>query len=424
MVETSSVARPPFLKITPEFGRQASGGNSKYLPFIPHQYKNLFAYLNRIFIFDSSAEVTACGQIENIHVMYLAPIKGGRAMMRIVQLIACLSVLILLVSCGPNWEARGDRAYRTAQGSAGNIKRLKEKEAYMMYKSAVDEKGKRASRQLRERFVEMCTKRATLMLTEGSYDLDAIPIFVADLDKAYTPDLPGQLLDGYAELLKLMADSVVARDKILDAFAKMDKAISVAANKDKYIQAKKDLATRFVTENFEEAKQEYTGGKASKDPEELVRAEYHIQLVLYMDSTNAEAQKLLSDIYRETVGTYSAYLRVVEFIPDTALFRKIWRWHILLAIPQQNIKGGSASLTVKMYNYANNPQRLFAKSFYLEDVSGNKYFASEGSKIEPEILDQERETELKLSFSGIKGEIKKLCYDVNNGEYRSEKMFF
>jgi hypothetical protein len=349
-------------------------------------------------------------------------------MKRFVQLILSLSVLMLAISCGPNWEARGDAAYNTSRGLSGDVKLLKEKEAYINYKNAIDQKGSRASKKLRERFVEMCLKRATRILVEGSYNYDAVHLLITDLDKTVSTDISPALQDGYADLLTLQADSVVIRDRILDALQKMDKAIAVAVTKDKYVQAKKALLGKFIGDNFTEAKTEYADAikdPKAKDPQMLIRAEYHVLLSLFMDSTNTDAQKLLSDIRKETVGTFSAYLSFINEIPDTAMFRKVNRWDILLAVPTVTKSGGGVTLKTHMYNYSCNPQRLYAKNFFVETVDGTKIPASESSKIEPEILDQEKKTEdLVLNFSGVKGDIKKLIYDVNNGEYHSEKPFF
>lgn len=349
-------------------------------------------------------------------------------MKRFVRLILSLSVLMLAVSCGPNWEGRGDAAYNTAKGLSGDVKLLKEKEAYMMYKNAIDQKGPRASRKLRERFVEMCLKRATRILVEGSYNYDAVHLLIDDLDKTPMTDLSPEQQDGYADLLVIQADSVVVRDRILEALNKMDRAIAVAVNKDKYVQAKKKLLSSFISDNFQQAKTAYADAMKdpkAKDAQQLIRAEYHVLLSLFMDSTNAEAQKLLSDIRKETVGTFSAYMSLINEIPDTTMFRKVNKWDVLLAVPTVTKNGGNVTLKTNMYNYSCNPQRLYAKNFFIETVDGTKIQAGESSKIEPEILDQEKKTEdLVLNFSGVKGDIKKLIYDVNNGEYHSEKPFF
>jgi hypothetical protein len=348
-------------------------------------------------------------------------------MKRFVQGFLCLSVLMLVVSC-TNWEGRGDAAYNTSKGLSGDVKLLKEKEAYMMYRNAIEQKGARASKKLRERFVEMCLKRATRILVEGSYNYDAVHLLIDDLDKTPMADLSAEQQDGYADLLTIQADSVVVRERILEALHKMDRAIAVAVNKDKYVQAKKNLLGKFISDHFQQAKSAYTDAikdPKAKDAQGLIRAEYHVLLSLFMDSTNADALKLLSDIRRETVGTFSAYLSLINEIPDTSMFRKINKWDILLAIPTVTKNGGSATLKTHMYNYSCNPQRLYAKNFFVECADGTRIQASESSKIEPEILDQEKKTEdLVLNFSGVKGEIKKLIYDVNNGEYHSEKLFF
>jgi hypothetical protein len=76
-----------------------------------------------------------------------------------------------------------------------------------------------------------------------------------------------------------------------------------------------------------------------------------------------------------------------------------------------------------MFNNSYNPQRLKPENFSLVDDKGEKYIAAASSKIDPEILDTQRETKkITLVFPKTKGAIKKLVY--SNGEHYSEKMFF
>jgi hypothetical protein len=77
-----------------------------------------------------------------------------------------------------------------------------------------------------------------------------------------------------------------------------------------------------------------------------------------------------------------------------------------------------------MFNYSWNPLRLWARDFYLEDVSGKRVAALPSSHVEPEILDQERETtKLVLNFPKPGGEIRKLVYETEDKEYYTEKNF-
>jgi hypothetical protein len=75
-----------------------------------------------------------------------------------------------------------------------------------------------------------------------------------------------------------------------------------------------------------------------------------------------------------------------------------------------------------MRNYSYNPLRMKSENFFIVDDAGKRYKAFE-KKLEPEILDQEREApDLKLSFPKPAGKVVKLIYE--NGPHYTEKCFF
>jgi tetratricopeptide (TPR) repeat protein len=341
-------------------------------------------------------------------------------MKALIRLVAGLSVLTLLISCSSSIEQKANAAYSAAQKLQGDEKRLKQKTAYMLYDRAIKRNPNRASMKLRNRYVELTLVRANMVLNEGAAKMDAIPLFMEDIDKFMTPEVNPELKQQYAMFLLQLADSSIAKEKFDEAIQDFDKAVSVASDPSA-IQAKRQAFTqRIADENLKMAQSDYDIGKQQKDVEAFVRAEYYTNFCLLFDSTNAEAKKILSTLHKENLSTYSAYLKVIEYIPDSSLFRKVNKYDILLAIPTVSSKGGSVNMVVNMYNYSYNPLRLKAEQFSIIDSKGNK-LSARPARLDPEILDQEHEAKLKLSFPAPSGAIQKLIYE--NAEHYTEKSF-
>jgi hypothetical protein len=335
------------------------------------------------------------------------------------RLLIGLCVISLIASCGMGSdEQRGDAAYRRAQKLEGLQKRQEQKMAYTMYRRVIDAHPDKISPKLRGRFLELSLLRVKMVLDEGSASSDAIPLFCTDIEKYLTRDAPPNLRQEYALFLVQMADSFSVKERFNQSLLYIDKAISFASAPAPLAQRKVDLLKKVSRENFDVAQAEFENGNQNKDDAEAyVRAEYYAVAALYFDSSNADAVKLLSTLRKKNAGTYSAYLKVIENIPDSEAFRKINKYDILLAVP--SISG--TKLEINMYNYSFNPLKLKSEHFFIADKGGKRYKANP-AKIEPEMLDQEHEAKFKLSFPRPAGEIAKLIYD--NPPHYSEKCFF
>ncbi len=336
------------------------------------------------------------------------------------RLLVCLSVLTMVISCSNPYEKKGDAAYKIAQKLQGDQKRYQQKMAYMMYDKAVKNYPQKISPQLRNRYIEMILVRAEMVLNEGAVKAEALPLFIKDLDTYITPDVSPELKQQYAFFLAQMADSSVARERYVEAIEVFDKAISTANDKAPVETKKKELLGKIAKDNYDIAELEFTNAKANKDVEGFIKAEYYLLVAMQYDATNADIQRLLSDVRKENRSTYSAFVRVIEDIPDSAMFRSINKWDILLAVPTFNKKGSGVSAIVTIYNNSWNPLRMNAGDFKLVDANGKKYPAAK-TRLEPEMLDQQHETKCKLSFPGAPASVKKLVYE--NGEHFSEKLF-
>ncbi len=335
-------------------------------------------------------------------------------------LLVNLSVLTMIVSCSSTYESKGDNAYKLSQKLQGEQKRFQQKMAYMMYSKAVKMHPNKIDPKLRDRYIEMIILRAGMILNEGAAQSAALPIFMTDLDKYITADVSPELKQQYALFLMQLADSSITKEKFDDALEILDKAIQTSNNRSPVETKKKALLEKIAKDNYDLAELEMTNAKANKDVEAFIKAEYYTLVSMLYDSTNHDAQMLLSATRKENKSTYSAFVRVIKNIPDSAIFRKVNKFDILLAVPAYSAKGSSVSAIVNIYNNSWDPLRMNATDFKLVDVN-DKVYPAASTKLEPEMLDQEHETKCKLTFPGASGEIKKIIYQ--SGEHYSEKVF-
>jgi hypothetical protein len=316
-----------------------------------------------------------------------------------------------------SYESQADTAYNQSKKSSGYEKKMLEKRAYIFYQKALKaqpDKNK-ISNKFKQRFLEITLNRCNMVLSEGSYDMDAIHLFMEDIDSLLTKDAPAELKQRYTDFLSTMADSSIARYQVDQALTWITKATGIAENPAMLMEKRKNIISTFTKQYFDQASAAFIEGKENKDPEMAVKAEYYVQLVMVYDSTFPGAAQLLSEIRKANVNTYSGYAKVVEGKLD----KRVNKFDILLAIT----KNAKNVMDVCMFNNSYNPQRLKPETFYLIDDHGQKYPALKSSKIDPEILDTQHETKgLKLVFPVVKGQIKKLVYE--NGEHFTEKCFF
>lgn len=337
------------------------------------------------------------------------------------RLLVGLSVLMMMISCTSSEEAAGDKAYSLSKKAQGSERRTQLKTAYINYRQAVKANPEKVSIRLRNRFLEMCVVRAKMVLDEGNSQMDAIPLLMDDIEGNLTPEVAPELRQQYAAFLVQLADTSSSKEKYDDALKYIDRAIEKASDPAPFKAKRADVVKKVAEENFELAKYEYEQGKKDKEnTDAMIRAEYYTKVALYFDSTFEDAQKLLSDVRKANIGTYSAFVSVIENYSDSVVFDKVNKYDILMAVPAIQKRGGSTKAIINIYNYSYNPLRMKATDFALVDESGKKYKAR-ASKITPDFLDQEKEMEVKLSFPTPRGEIKKLVYE--NDPHFSEKFF-
>lgn len=341
------------------------------------------------------------------------------------QIVLGLTALMMVSSCAPTYESKGNKAYKAAQNAQGDTKRRLEKEAYLYYRKAVKAHPDKINNQLRNRFVEMTVNRANMVLTEGSYDMDALPLFMEDIDSVMSPEVTAELKDQYAAFLVLMADSCFQNQKMYKGLRMLDKAADVAATAGPITERRAKATEGLASENFEMAKMEYENGIGKRgraeDTEALIRAEYHTKLAMYYEEDYPGAEELLSKLYRANLDKYNVYEAVVDDKPDTNVYDAVNKYDIFMAVTAVK-KGKGTTVKGKIYNYSYNPLRMRGTDFYLVNAKGDAVKASASSRIGKEILDQEVETDFVLYFPRLRGSVKKLEY--RNGDHFTEKFFY
>jgi tetratricopeptide (TPR) repeat protein len=337
----------------------------------------------------------------------------------VLRLLTGAAVLALIVSCASSEEAAGDKAYDMANRTKGDTRRTQQKTAYINYRKAVTANPDKVSTKLRNRFLDMCILRAQMVLDEGSATMDAIPLLMEDIEGQLKDDAQPEMKQRYAAFLVQMGDSSADKRRYIDALKYYERAIDKAADAAPFREKRNSIISKVAEENYLSGLMELESGIKDKDETKVIRAEYFAKVALYFDSTYKDALKLLSDCYKANINTYSAFLTVVDDYTDTLMFRKINKYDILLAIYSQG-KGGT--MEVRMHSNTYNPLRMKSQDFALVDVNGKKYPATAGDKMDPDILDQEREALYKLRFPTPSAAVKKLIYE--NGPHYSEKNFF
>jgi hypothetical protein len=324
---------------------------------------------------------------------------------------------MFLLSCSGSYESQANKAYNQSKHAQGYDKKMLEKRAYIFYQRTLKATPNKHNLPLsfQQRFLEITLNRADMVLYEGSLDMDALHLFMEDIDSVMNKETPVDLRQRYANLISSMADSCLGRGQVDQALKWLTKAGTVIDNPAPYEAKKKQIVTDFSKQFMGTAEDAFNRSKEDKDPEQAIKAEYYVLLAMVFDPAIQGGEKLLSELRKVNLNTYSGYAKVVEGKLD----KRVNKFDILLAVTK-NAKG---SMTICMFNNSYNPQRLKPENFYLVDASGQKHKAAASSKIDPEILDTQHETKtIRLAFPGAPATIKKLVYE--NGEHYSEKLFF
>ena len=348
-------------------------------------------------------------------------------MKSVLKVLAGVGACALVLSCASGEESTGDKAYDMAKRATGGERVKQLKTAYIYYDKAVKKNPDKVSNKLRERYLDMCITRAQTVLDEGSANMDAIPLLQKDIDAYLSPEVPADLRQRYSAFLVQLGDTSASKAKYIDALVYYDKAIEKAADPSPF-KAKRDGVIKNVAEeNYELGMMEFEMGKTDKEEAAMkyIRAEYFAKAALYFDPTFEKAKKLLTDCYKINRETYSAYITAVDDYTDTLVFKKVNEFDILIAIPDYKVSGGSAVAIIHIYNYSFDHLRMASEDFSLVDTDGKEYKAAAG-KMDPDILEYEKEAKYTLRFPAPSAPVKKLIYrnKRHTKEHYAEKNFF
>ncbi len=331
--------------------------------------------------------------------------------------VLSIVVCMLFFSCSQSYESQADTAYSQSKKTVGYDKKILEKRAYIFYQKALKATPDKSKIGLRfkQRFLEITLNRAYMVLNEGSYDMDAIHLFMADIDSTMDQETPTELRQRYSDFLSMMSDSCLSRGQLQESLDWLSKAVKFTGNPSVLEDKKTRIIADYSKQFLDMGKDAFNQSKEDKDPELAVKAEYFVQLALIYDPNMKEALSLLSELRKTNVASISGYAKVVEGKLD----KRVNKFDIFLAIS----KNAKNAMTVTMFNNSYNPQRLKPENFFLVNEKGQKFKAAPSSKIDPEILDTQHETKtIRLVFPSASGTIKKLVYE--NGEHYSEKILF
>jgi hypothetical protein len=129
--------------------------------------------------------------------------------------ISCAILCMFLISCS-SYEGQANSAYNQSKNASGYDKKILEKRAYIFYQRALKENHNKRNINptMMSHFLEITMNRLYMVLNEGSYDMDAIHLFMKDIDSNLTKDAPVNLRQRYTDFLTMMADSCLARSQV------------------------------------------------------------------------------------------------------------------------------------------------------------------------------------------------------------------
>ncbi len=331
-------------------------------------------------------------------------------MKRLVSITA-IAALLAFTGCKSGAEKRADSAWKASQTLTAGEKLMKQKEAYIFYKQAMEQQKDKASTELKNNFISAALARIEFIHEAEGGKAQAILFIREEIDKIIdNEEIVAASKDEYSTFIMKLADDARAEDDLSLCMSHLETAITHAADKSVPESMKNDISKEFSADQLALAQDLYENGKKAKNVEDIIRAEYYAHVVLNYDADNADAKALLSKTRKILLSVYTAFPSVIEHKPDTALYNRIDTTDILMAIPVVSAKGSKVTMQVNIYNYSYNAIRLKKENFYIRNDKGQKYKAT-ALKTDKKLLDTEFETKMTLSFRKPAGKIKELVYE-------------
>ena len=345
--------------------------------------------------------------------------------------IAIIIMATLFISgCTKKPEEIGDKYFKLSEMTDNpRAKEEREKKAYLKYLEAVNLYNNRKEplpKGLKERMLTLTLKRLNRELARfqeapEEANPQQIQLWRDDFNK-YLPGLNNaEIVEGYSRFLLAFADPKFMELPDVMAVLEEVKALKVqaAAAQEKIAQ----LNASFAADMVKEINEMITKGKdalAKKNPaakEELVFAEYKVQLALKRDPNNAQAKQALRWLRETLLDTYSGYERFGENLDP-----EIDKYDIYLCIPKIKSAGKKLNMDVALWNLSANPLNVQRDNFLLVTNTDDTLTADPATKFNKILVDVKRDTTQLVVFN-ISGKEKIRNLLFRDGRKISEKFF-
>jgi hypothetical protein len=346
------------------------------------------------------------------------------------KLVFAAIVMSLLVISGCGIEGKGDAAWKQAQkyGEGTSQRLMKQKEAYMAYKTAYDKASAnlKVSAKLLNSYLTASIARIEFIFGETQSANDpAVRILRQDIEKTInsSENVTDEVKNRYARFLVSVANNYRENDDITRAMAELKAAKEFAVDKaipsSVEMEAKMEYAAFQVSsaQGFMNVIEAAKKTKDGAEPLDYIRAEYYAKAALIYDPLNTEALKILATTRRELIPSLTAYEAGITQYSDTALFRQINSDGILMAVPTVRSAKGNTTLEISFYNNSFNAVKPMPRMFTLTTIDG-KEIAASNVEFDKKALEQKHDVKGRLTFKGNfdRNNIKKLSFFYKRDE--------
>jgi len=314
------------------------------------------------------------------------------------KLLIGLGCAVLIFSlCSKTTEEKADAFLK--KGDKSN--------AYRFYQKAMLDSKDAPSQELKEKYLSMTLDRAKERLIDDE-SLESINLFNNDIVKYVDANTSKQLKQKYADFLCEWSDSVYVKfEDINGAISLLQKAHKYNTDDVKITQKEDAIRNKYGNIALTRSKELLAAGEKSKEPLQMIEAEYWALGAEKYLPANKEAEGVLQKTRKVNLSTYSAYNRAID---NGRTDPEIDKYNCYFAITGQ--KGNKKDITVEgtFYNLSPAPVNLSADQFALVDRNGTSHPALKQSTFEKMTVDVKGESKLTLKFSGDNMEISKVTF--------------
>ncbi len=304
------------------------------------------------------------------------------------KILVAAVVPLLICACSRTPEQRGDSMMK--KGDRAN--------AYVYYQRAIDAAGTKAPKSLRDKYLRLTIDRARDRL-QNDETLRSVDLFHNDWKKYADANTDPQVLKGYALFLCDWADSIYSKyEDIRTVEILLDDAKAYDVDGASGAKAAA-IKARYAEVVLAKARENYDNALQTKEPLDMVAAEYYALCAAKYAPASANAADLVAKTRKANLSTYSAYDRALT---DGRTNPDIDRFNVYLAITKQTGSNGM-KFEGSIYNLsADGPVDLNADQFRAVDQDNKEHMASPASKFEKVTIDAKQESKFTLVFPTLK----------------------